>query len=443
MAKTSPATDERTRQAHEYLKCASDPVFFIDRYVYISHKVKGIIPFHLWRWQADLLDTIHREQYTIVLKGRQLGVSELAVCYALWLVRFHPTKDAIFLSKNEEDAKDLLRRAKLAYTHLPTFLQCGTPESIDTTEIADNNTSRFVVAHLDAQKRPHPSSIRSLPATEGSGRSSAGSFVLLDEWAHQQYAEEIWAAIQPTIATGGKILGVSTANGLGNPFEQIWHQAEAKRNSFVPMFLPWNMHPERDQSWYDTTAANLGSAWRMHQEHPREPTEAFIQSGRPVFDQTYLAAAGRWLTDDERRTPLSHADGLTVWEEPQGEERDARGNVTAPAHQYVIGADVAEGDADGDYDAAVVIDRTTGAQVAELHGLASRSERREAGATGATLPSGLAGRRAQQPRPCGAIAAQGSALPPHLRAQRSTEARRNPRHETRLSHHIADQATHH
>ena len=47
---------------------------------------------------------------------------------------------------------------------------------------------------------------------------------------------------------------------------------------------------------------------------------------------------------------------LWIWERPQD------------GVEYAIGADVAEGLAGGDYSAAVVLRRDTGAQVAELHG---------------------------------------------------------------------------
>jgi|SRR6185437_13034686 len=353
--------DERTQQAHEYLKCAADPVYFIDSYVQIRHPTRGVIPFHLWPWQAALIDAIEREQQIIVLKSRQLGVSEIAVSYALWLIRFQPGKTVLFLSRNDEDAKELLRRAKLAYEHLPPFLQCG-PESIHTCVVADDNMSRFQIDHIDADGHPHPSAIRSMPASQGAGRSASGSLVVLDEWAHQQWADEIWAAVQPTTATGGKILGISTANGIGNTFHSIWTKAETGENSFRPVFLSWRRHPDRDDAWYAKTSADLDQPWKMHQEHPDSAAEAFIQTGHPVYNPETVARhearvrAERLapLTIDD--IPVQMAGGLTVWEPPQ------------PGHDYIIGVDVAEGLADGDYDCATVGDKATHAEVAELHG---------------------------------------------------------------------------
>ncbi len=353
--------NERTQQAFEYLKCAADPVYFIDQHVQIRHPTQGIIPFHLWPWQAALIDLLHREQQVIVLKSRQLGVSEIAVAYALWLVRFQPAKTVLFLSKNDEDAKELLRRAKLAYEHLPPWLQCG-PQSIHTCEVGEDNTSRFQIIHYDGDKHPHPSVIRSLPATEGAGRSASGSLVVLDEWAHQQFDSEIWAAVQPTTAAGGKILGISTANGLGNTFHAIWTKAETRENTFKPVFLSWRRHPDRDDAWYARTAADLDQPWRMHQEHPSSAAEAFVQSGHPVFNPATVARHEERVRAEHvvplvvDGAPAQATVGLTVWELPQA------------GHEYIIGADVAEGLDTGDYDCATVGDRQTHVEVAELHG---------------------------------------------------------------------------
>ncbi|MFW1582091.1 hypothetical protein ACEV7R_23980, partial [Vibrio parahaemolyticus] len=92
---------------------------------------------------------------------------------------------------------------KLAYNHLPPWLQCGEALSVDTAVIGDNNTERLQIDHLDSQKHPHPSVIRSLPATESAGRSASASLLVLDEWAHQQFDSDIWAAVQPTVSSGG------------------------------------------------------------------------------------------------------------------------------------------------------------------------------------------------------------------------------------------------
>lgn len=70
--------------------------------------------------------------------------------------------------------------------------------------------------------------------------------------------EETFAAAQQTLATGGQAMLLSTPNGIGNFFHKMWVKAESGENSFVPVKLPWQVHPERDQAWRDKQDADLG-----------------------------------------------------------------------------------------------------------------------------------------------------------------------------------------
>jgi hypothetical protein len=147
------------------------------------------------------------------------------------------------------------------------------------------------------------------------------------------------------------LVEVSTANGVGNDFHRTWVGAERGENGYRAIFLPWWMHPERDAAWYEAQRKSM-EAWQLAQEYPSTPGEAFVQSGRPVFGDYLAAHEARVLAEPG---PVEDADGLTVWAEATVDGR------------YRIGADVAEGLADGDYDAAVVLDGE-GNEVASLHG---------------------------------------------------------------------------
>ena len=39
----------------EYVKCANDPVYFLKKYCYIQHPMKGKIPFHLYPFQENTI----------------------------------------------------------------------------------------------------------------------------------------------------------------------------------------------------------------------------------------------------------------------------------------------------------------------------------------------------------------------------------------------------
>jgi hypothetical protein len=86
---------------------------------------------------------------------------------------------------------------------------------------------------------------------------------------------------------------VSTANGVGNPereegnwFYILYATRQQRRLHF--RFLPWNLHPERDDEWYERVAMRLPEQQR-NQEYPLNEKDAFILSGALFFDRPALA----------------------------------------------------------------------------------------------------------------------------------------------------------
>ena len=68
-------------------------------------------------------------------------------------------------------------------------------------------------------------------------------------------------------------------NGTGNFFHKMWTKAEEGINGFVPIRLPWTVHPERDQAWRDKQDDELGI--RMAAQ---ECDCDFTTSGNTVYD---------------------------------------------------------------------------------------------------------------------------------------------------------------
>lgn len=137
-----------------------------------------------------------------------------------------------------------MSRIKLAYEHLPLWLQQGVVEW-NKGSIALENGSRVLAA-----------------ATSSSGiRGYSLSLVFLDEFAHvhNNIAEEFFTSIFPTISSGKdtKILIASTPNGM-NHFYKFWVDAEERRNGFTTLFFPWNTHPDRDHDWMEKQLQALG-----------------------------------------------------------------------------------------------------------------------------------------------------------------------------------------
>lgn len=292
------------------------------------------------------------EKQSIVLKARQIGWSTLVAGYAYWLALFWPDKFIIMLSRTERDSWKLLGKGKYGYKRLPEWMKERGPKKVAETQarVAFDNDS----------------AIESLPATDPA-RGESAYLIVVDEWAFFPNPEEAWAAIEPAADIGGRIIALSTANGAGNLFHQMWVKAVTGAIRFKPLFYSWRA-ADRDDDWYEAKKRSMPNEWQLHQEYPSTPEEAFIKSGNPVLDLDVLAdqpviaplEEGALVQIGERLNNFEfrRADGgaLRVWAFPQRE------------HTYVIGADVAEGLDHGDYSAAHVIDITTGDVVAVWHG---------------------------------------------------------------------------
>lgn len=225
----------------EYIKCSADAVYFLTNYCKIQHPIRGTIPFDLYDFQTATLNDLIKNNYNIILKSRQLGISTLTAGYALWLMLFQNDKNILVIATNQSTAKNLVLKVKTMYKFLPDWLK---------TDLVENNqlSLRFT----------NGSQIKAIGTSPIAGRSEALSLLILDEAAHMPYIDEIWAASQNTLATGGRCIVLSTPNGIGNWFHRTWIKAEAGENDFNFIKLPWYIHPERDQEWRNNQTKLLG-----------------------------------------------------------------------------------------------------------------------------------------------------------------------------------------
>ena len=317
----------------EYLKCASDPVHFMKKYCFIQHPQRGRIQFALFPFQKKMLALFKDNPYSIVLKSRQLGISTLSAGYSLWMMLFNKDKNILCIATKQETAKNMVTKVKFMYENLPSWLK------IDATE---NNKLNL--------RLKNGSQIKATSAASDAGRSEAVSLLIIDEAAFIENIGEIWASAQQTLATGGGCIAISTPYGTGNWFHQTWIRAEEKANDFLPIRLPWFVHPERDQAWRDRQDELLGDPRMAAQECDCD----FSTSGDVVFYPEYIEFYEKTYIKDplERRG----ADrNLWVWE-PCDYSRT-----------YMVVADVARGDGK-DYSAFHIIDVENNVQVAEYKG---------------------------------------------------------------------------
>jgi len=317
----------------EYLKCAQDPTHFMRKYCYIQHPQRGRIQFNLYPFQDKVLTLWRDNPYSIVLKSRQLGISTLSAGYSLWLMTFHKDKNILCIATKQETAKNMVTKVKFMYENLPSWLKINAAENNKLNLRLDNG-----------------SQIKATSASSDAGRSEAVSLLLIDEAAFIDNIGEIWASAQQTLATGGGCIALSTPYGTGNWFHQTWTRAEATENDFLPIKLPWYVHPERDEAWRKKQDELLGDPRMAAQECDCD----FSTSGDIVFYNEYMEYYEKSFIKDplERR---GVDQNLWVWETPDY------------TRSYIVVADVSRGDGK-DYSAFHVIDVENNVQVAEYKG---------------------------------------------------------------------------
>ena len=261
------------RQEVEWRKCVRSEKYFLKNYWYIAHPAHGRILFDLRRAQSTALQHWDRHRYSLTLKARQIGWTTLVAAHQFWLAFFYPDQNIIDLSRTERESVLLLRKSKYGFQHLPEWLVSRGPKSL--------------IEHQQKMGFDNGSQITSMPSASDPARGESATLVVVDEWAFLPNPEEAWASIEPVADVGGRIIGLSTANGSGNFFHQLWTGSETGTNKFEPMFFPWSATEDRDETWYQSKKESM-LAWQLAQEYPTSPEEAFIKSGNPVFDLDVL-----------------------------------------------------------------------------------------------------------------------------------------------------------
>jgi Terminase RNaseH-like domain/Terminase large subunit, T4likevirus-type, N-terminal len=306
-------------QIQEYLKCAADPIYFIDTYCMIVTLDHGLQPFKLYDCQKNKINVIHNNRKVILMEGRQQGKTTTSAAYILWYTLFQESKTVAILANKATAAREVLSRYQLMYENLPQWMQQGVT-TWNKGDIELENGSKVFTA-----------------ATSSSGiRGKSVNLLYVDEAAiiPNNVAEAFFTSVYPTISAGEttKILLSSTPLGY-NHFWKFWNDADKDRNGFVNLFIPYWEIPGRDEKWANEQRRLLGDL-----KYNQEVLCNFLGSSLTLINADTIAQ----LSPDE---PIYQKDGLDIYEK-------AEGNRT-----YVIVADTAKG-VGGDYSAFNIIDVT-------------------------------------------------------------------------------------
>ena len=301
----------------------------------------------------------------IILKARQQGLSTYVGGYLYFNVSQRKACKAMVVTHHSDSTRALFDMTKRYHENCPELLKPHTKYSSRRELTFDVLDSSFVVATAGG---------------ESIGRGETLTHVHASELAFWQKstALENWNGMTQAVPNkkGTAIFVESTANGVSGIFYGLWKGAVDGTNGYVPVFIPWFMDPEYREpvpsnfeitpeetdlcKKYDLDNEQLMFRRRkiaqngielFQQEYPAEPNEAFISTGRPVFNPQTLQEDLGAAPDPKQRLALEGDDWL----------ENVRGELTLyrtidPGEKYTIGADVAMGVRGGDYSVAQVLD---------------------------------------------------------------------------------------
>lgn len=391
------------RRAWEVI--SKDFYLYCEKNLFITNKKGELIRLRPNAAQRALIDGIFddlkhgRPVRYIVLKARQMGLSTIieALCY--WWAATHKFVTASIVAHEREAAENIYQMFQKYYSNADPAFKPATKYYTKHDLTFDTEDGKGI-----------KSQIRTAVAKEsGTGRSQTNRFVHCSEVAFWKGSADIVSSLLQTVPLLAEtfIFLESTANGMGGYFYDTWMKAKKGESAFKPFFFAWHGHDEYEQNvptgtmkldpqekelialfkelGYPQKSWKRKLQWRrekmkefvhdpekFYQEYPSTDIEAFIASGRPVFNTRALIKMDQ-LTDKnppkfydlfgfkqgEVKAEESEYSQLKVWELPQ------------EGHKYVIGGDVAEGievvgedGKDADYSVATVMDRQTRKTVA-------------------------------------------------------------------------------
>lgn len=385
----------------------SNPWWRLNNLYKIQDEKGNLVTFRMRPAQRRLFRNMHNKN--VILKARQLGFSTSIDIYLLDQALFTPHLKCGIVAQDKQAAGEIFRtKIAVPFDNLPGWLRA----SFTVVERRSGANGGFILFG-------HGSSV----GVATSFRSGTVQRLHISEHGkicakYPAKAKELRTGTLNAVADDCIIFDESTAEGVGGDYHSICTAAieleqagiDLTAQDFKFHFYPWYDDPKysapvpagglrlskyhqeyfaaveqrmgitltaEQKQWYIGKERTQGE--EMKQEFPSTPEEAFLTSGRRVFDPiATMRAGGRCITplivydidpvtgrknkvqalrggnkEELQRTLMNH---LLVWELPD------------PDEDYAVGADIAEGLEHGDRSSFDIVKKSTGEQVAHWYG---------------------------------------------------------------------------
>jgi hypothetical protein len=348
--------DENEQQRQSIRAIASEFYIFCERNLVIKEKMtKQLVPLYdVLNWeQKALLEHVivdlkaGRPIRYIILKARQMGISTLieALCY--WWTSTHRYVTSVIIAHEKNAVGALYKMFRRYYEYSHPFFQPDRKYNTKNELVFDVSDEVKKQYQEEGQAPPGlQSEIKTMVAADGKGRADNINFFHGSEVAFwDDSADIVSSALQAVpMAPESFVFLESTANGIGGYFYDEWQLSKRGESQFTPLFFPWHQHnnyelpasdedigtlDDEEEDLYKLFEENGYEKWRwprkimfrrrkklefrtdpkkFYQEYPSTPEEAFLASGRPVFDIRMLQQMEKIALDNADKFPYVSGD---------------------------------------------------------------------------------------------------------------------------------------
>jgi hypothetical protein len=384
----SNVPQNKAQKLMEIGKSLKDPVYAIENYLETFDQTqKGFVRFKLFPKQKELITAYKNNRFNIVMKPRQAGVSTTTAAYiAVMTALADPNNPqrVLILANKQETAIEFLKKVKDFTSQIPTWMNVWTTGNDDSWYDSEKNSAKHY-------RLKNGSEVKAVATSLDALRGYTPTLLVMDEAAYIEGGEEVYAAAQPALSTGGGAILISTPNGMDPLYYKTYMSAKTKDKTNNPFNIV-------EMRWFQDPRYNKGMVWQKKDEagevieekvdmdyanfeqlesegwqptapwfemmcgqlnnNPRTIAQellcAFNGSGDNVINSKYVEYQKKNNVKDPIRTEWLDGN-MWIWEDPQ------------LGHEYILSVDAASGSAD-DFASICVMDFTTGHQVAEYHG---------------------------------------------------------------------------
>ena len=322
-----------------------DLIANIEDFFWVETKDGQVVPFQLNNKQWELVERLRSTPLPVrllLLKGRQFGMSTLIIALFLMKCMMVPNTKAVVIAHDHESTKRLFRKVKFFLDKL--IVQPKLDKESERMYSFPTTNSFFYIGTAGAK---------------AFGRGDTITDLHCSEVAFWEDAATVMNGLMQAVGKTGQAVVETTANGVGDYFHRLWERSKLPQAAWASLFLSWVdfaeyelsippdfvRTPEEQQLCIHYPQLTDGKlAWRrwkiaetepelgftptqiFNREYPFNDQEAFIASGKGIFDSDAL----RSYPTSPGTAQATHNGNLKTWGKP--------------ADRYsVMGIDVAEG----------------------------------------------------------------------------------------------------